>query len=63
MSFRYSKFQKTFTLGISIISPAINLLEGWDISHLKGGIHSSVLNTKMLHSGCGAACVQAVDSY
>ena len=39
-------FKKNFTLGISIISPAINMLEGWDISHLKGEIHSSVWSTK-----------------
>ena len=35
------EFQKNFTL-----SPAINLLEGLDILHLKGGIHSPVYNTK-----------------
>ena len=40
-------FKKNFTLGISIISPAINMLEGWDILHLKGGIHSSVWSTKI----------------
>ena len=34
------KFQKKFTL--SIMSPAIKVLEGWDISHLKGWIHRSV---------------------
>ena len=38
--------KKHFTLCISIISPAINMLEGWDISHLKGEIHSSVWSTK-----------------
>ena len=42
----YRVFQKNFTLGISIISPAINMLEGWDISHLKGEIYSSVWSTK-----------------
>ena len=41
-------FKKNFTLDISIISPAINKLEGWDILDLKGGIHSSVLSTKTL---------------
>ena len=41
-------FKKNFTLDISIISPAINKLEGWDILELKGGIHSSILSTKTL---------------
>ena len=41
-------FKKNFTLDISIISPVINKLEGWDILDLKGGIHSSVLSTKTL---------------
>ena len=41
-------FKKNFTLDISIISPAINKLEGWDILDLKGGIPSSVLSTKTL---------------
>ena len=31
---------------VSIISPATKMLEGWDISHLKGGIDSSVQSTK-----------------
>ena len=44
----YRVFQKNFTLDISIISPAINKLEGWDILDLKGGIHSSILSTKTL---------------
>ena len=39
-------FKKNFTLGISIIFPVINMLEGYGIFHLKGGIHSSVLSTK-----------------
>ena len=39
-------FRKNFTLGISIIFPVINMLEGYGIFHLKGGIHSSVLSTK-----------------
>ena len=39
--------KKNFTLGISIISPVINMLEGWGTSHLKGGIYSSVWNTKI----------------
>ena len=33
--------KKNFTLSL-----AINMLEGWDISHLKGEIHSSVWSTK-----------------
>ena len=40
--------KKNFTLDISIISPAINKLEGWDILDLKGWIHSSVFSTKTL---------------
>ena len=31
---------------VCFISLAINMLVGWDICHLKGGIHSSVLSTK-----------------
>ena len=42
----YRVFQKHITLGICLISLAINMLEGWDISHLKSGIHSSVCSTK-----------------
>ena len=42
----YRVFQKNFTLGISIIFPTINMPEGWDIPHLKGGIHSSIWSTK-----------------
>ena len=45
--FAYRVFKKNFTLGISIISPAINMLEGLDILHLKGEIHSSVWSTKI----------------
>ena len=43
---KYRVFQKKFTLDISIISLAINMLEGCDISHLKGGIHNSIWSTK-----------------
>ena len=43
--FLAKKFQGNF-FGISIISPAINLLEGWDISHLKSENRSSVWSTK-----------------
>ena len=39
-------FKKNFTLGISVISPTINMLEGLDISHLKGEIHCSIWSTK-----------------
>ena len=28
------------------VSPATNMLEGWDMIHWKGGIHSFVWNTK-----------------
>ena len=38
--------KKNFTLGIYLISLAINMLEGWDITYLKSGIHSSICNTK-----------------
>ena len=37
--------KKNFTVGISILFSAINMLEE-GIFHLKGGIHSSVLSTK-----------------
>ena len=35
-----------FTLGISLISPAINMLESWNIINWKGGMHSFVWSTK-----------------
>ena len=44
--FSYGVFQKNFTIGISIISMALKMIEGYVISHLKGGIHSSVLSIK-----------------
>ena len=40
--------KKKCTRLIFIISPAINMLEGCDISHLKGGIHCSVSSTKTI---------------
>ena len=46
---KYRVFQKILTLVFSLIYPAINMLEGWDISHLKGGIHSSVWSTHFCH--------------
>ena len=42
----YRVFLKNFTLGIFIITPVTNMLEGLDIFHLKGGIHSSVWSTE-----------------
>ena len=32
--------------GFCLISLAISMLEGWNMIHLKGGIHSSVWSTK-----------------
>ena len=32
---------------VLMISPATNTIDGWDIFHLKGGIHSSVGCTKI----------------
>ena len=47
MSWHYTGcFKKNFTLSFSLISLSIDMLEGWYISHLKGGIHSSVWSTK-----------------
>ena len=42
----YRVFKKNVTLSFSLISLAIDMLEGRYISHLKGGIHSSVWSTK-----------------
>ena len=42
----YRVFKKNFTLGVSIKSPATNMLEGLDVLHLKGGIHSPIWSTK-----------------
>ena len=39
-------FKKEFKLGISINFPAMGMLEGCDISHVKGVIHISVWSTK-----------------
>ena len=42
----YMVFKENFTLGTFIISPPTIMLEGLDIFHLKGGIHSSVWSTE-----------------
>ena len=42
LNYSYRVSQKNFTLGISKISVATNILEPQYIFHLKGGIHSSV---------------------
>ena len=38
--------QKKMRLSFCSISLATNMLEGWDIIHCKGGIHSFVWSTK-----------------
>ena len=47
----YRVYQKSATKVVWLMSPATNMLDGWDISHLKGGIRSSVWSTKtFLHN-------------
>ena len=40
--------KKNSTLGITIISLAMNMLGGWDLFYLEGKIHSFVSSTKIM---------------
>ena len=48
MSYDIQGVQKKMSRSFCLISLATNMLEGWDIFHLKSGIHSSLWSTKKI---------------